>query len=75
VNHARQKAQSLGCIVAIPPDIVLRDPGVKSKEAVHVSGFGKDVGRVSQLWSFDDDGFLSLENVFIPKQINPVRPA
>ena len=30
VNHAPQKAQPLGCIIAVPPDVVLRDLGVQS---------------------------------------------
>src|SRR5664280_2856306 len=75
VNHAPQKAQPLGCIIAVSPDVVLRDLGVQSEKGIHASGFGEDVSRVAKLWGFYDDGFLNVENVFLPKQIDPACPA
>src|SRR5664280_1495251 len=38
-------------------------------------GFSEDVSRVAKLGGFDDDGFLNIEDVFIPKQIDPACPA
>ena len=75
MNHAPQKAQPLGRIVAVPPDVVLRDLGVQSEKGIHAPGFGKDVSRVAKLRGFDNDGFLNVENVFLPKQIDPARAA
>jgi len=75
VNHAAEKAQPLGSIVAVAPDVILCDLGVQSEEAIHVPGLGEDVCSVAQLRGFDNDGFLNVENVFIPKQINPACPA
>jgi hypothetical protein len=42
MNHAPQKAQPFGCIVAVSPDVVLRDLGVQGKKAVHAPGLGED---------------------------------
>ena len=67
MNHAPQKAQPLGCVVAVPTDVVLRDLGVQSEKGIHAPGLGKDVSRVAELRGFDDNGFLNVENVFIPK--------
>src|SRR5271157_3543436 len=75
MNHAAEKAQSLGCIVAVPPDVVLRDLGVQSEKGIHAPGLGEDVSRVAKLRGFDDDGFLNVENVLISKQIDPTCPA
>src|SRR5271157_5644659 len=75
VNHAAEKAQPFGCIIAVSPDVVLRDLGVQSEKGIQVPGFGKDVSRVAKLRGFDDHGFLNIEDVFIPKQIDPARPA
>src|SRR5208283_2693657 len=75
VNYAPQKAQALGCIVAVSPDVVLRDLGVQGKKGIHAPGLGKDVSRVAKLRGFDDHGFLHVENVFLPKQIDPACPA
>ena len=75
MNHPPQKTQPFGCIVAIPSNVVLGDLGVEGKKAVHASGLAEDVSRVAQLRSFDDDGFLYIENVFVAKQIDPARPA
>ena len=67
MNHAPQKGQPLGCIIAVSPDIVLRDLDVQSKKTVHAPGFGEDVRRVAELRGFDDYSFLNVENIFIPK--------
>src|SRR5271165_6006538 len=75
VNHAPQKAQPLGCIIAVSPDVVLRDLGVQGEKGIQVPGFGKDVSRVAKLRGFDDHGFLHVEDVFLPKQIDPACPA
>src|SRR5271157_5945640 len=75
MNDAAQKAQALGCIVAVPPNVVLCDLGVQGEKGIQVPGFGKDVSRVAKLRGFDDHGFLNFENVFIPKKIDPARPA
>ncbi len=75
MNHAPQKAHPLGCIIAVSPDVVLRDLGVQSEKGIQVPGLGEDVSRVAKLRGFDDDGFLNIENVFIPKQIDPACPA
>jgi len=73
VNHAPQKAQALGCIVAVPPNMFLRDLGVQGEEAVHAPRFGEDISCMAELWGFDDDGFLNVEDVFLPKQIDRKR--
>ena len=75
MNHPPQKTQPFGCIVAISSNVVLGDLGVEGKKAVHASGLAEDVSRVAQLRSFDDDGFLYIENVFVAKQIGPECPA
>src|SRR5271165_3041058 len=75
VNHAPQNALSLGCIIAVSPDVVLRDLGVQREKAIHAPGLGEHVSRVSELWGFDDDGFLNVEDVFVPKQIDSACPA
>src|SRR5271165_234664 len=74
VNHAADKAQPLGCIVTVPPNVILRDPGVHRKKTIHAPGLGEDVRRVAKLWSLHDDGSLNIENVFLPEQIDPARP-
>src|SRR5271157_4624165 len=74
VNHAPQKAQSLSCIVAVPADVVLCGLGVQSEKVIHAPGLGEDVSRVAKLRGFDDDSFLKVENVFVPKQIDPACP-
>jgi hypothetical protein len=75
VNHAAEKTQPFGGIVAVSPDVVLRDLGVQGKKGIHAAGFGEDVSRMAKLWGFDDHGFLNIEDVFIPKQIDPACPA
>src|SRR5271157_4683201 len=75
MNHPPQKAQPFGGIIAVPTDVVLRDLGVQSEKGIHVPGLGEDVSRVAKLRSFDDNAFLNVENVFLPKQIDPACPA
>src|SRR6516162_8521514 len=75
VNHAPQKAQALGCIVAVSPNVDLCNLGIQCEEAVHAPRFGEDVSRVTELWGFDDDSFLDVEDVFVAEQIDPACPA
>jgi len=75
MNHASQKLKVLGCIVAVPPDVILCDLGVESKKAIHASGPGEDVCSMAQLRSFNHNRFLNVENVFGSKQIDPARSA
>src|ERR1019366_9502689 len=75
VDHPPQKAQALGCIVVVPTDVVLRGLGVQGKKGIHAPRLGEDVSRVAKLRGFYDDGFLNVENVFLPKQIDPACPA
>src|SRR5271157_3136457 len=75
MNHPPQKAQPFGGIIAVPTDVVLRDLGVQSEKGIYVPGLGENVSRVAKLRSFDDDAFLNVENVFLPKQIDPARAA
>src|SRR5271166_695294 len=75
VNHAPQKAQPLGGVVAVSPDVVLRDLGIQGEKGIHASGPGEHVSRVAQLRGLHNDRLLNLENVFLPKQINPACPA
>jgi hypothetical protein len=75
MNDPLQKAQPLGNIVPIPPNVILRDLGVQGKKAVHAPGFGEHVCGVAVLGNFDDNSFLHLEDVFVAKQIDPARPA
>ena len=75
MNNAPQKAQPLGCIIAVTPNVILRDLGVQGKKAVHAPGFGEHVCGVAVLGNFDDNSFLHLEDVFVAKQIDPARPA
>jgi hypothetical protein len=75
VNHAPQKAQALGCIVAISPNVVLSDFGVQGKKTVHAPWFSKYISRVAKLRGFDDNSFLNVENLFLAKQVDPARPA
>ena len=75
MNHAAEKAQPFGGVVPVSPNVVLRDLGVQSKKTVHAPGFGEDVRRVAELRGFDDYGFLNVENVFLPKQIDEAGPA
>src|SRR5271166_5470975 len=75
MNRPPQKAQPLGYIVAVPTDVVFRDLGVQSEKGIHASGFGEDVSRVAKLRSFHDNAFLNVENVLIPKKIDPACPA
>src|SRR5664280_3359141 len=75
MNYTPQESEPLGCIIAVSPDVVLRDLGVQSEKGIHAPGLGEDVSRVAKLRSFDDDAFLNVENVFIPKQIDPACPA
>jgi hypothetical protein len=41
VNYAAQKAELLGCIVAVPTDVVFRDLGVQSEKGIHAPGLAK----------------------------------
>jgi len=75
VNDAPQKAQVLGCIVAISPNVVLSDFGVQGKKTVHAPWFSKYISRVAKLRGFDDNSFLNVENLFLAKQVDPARPA
>ena len=75
VNHTSQKTEVLGCIVAVSPNVVLRNLGVQGKKGIHAPGLGEDVGGVAKLRRFDDDSLLNVKNVFIPKQIDPARTA
>jgi hypothetical protein len=34
MNHAPQKAQPLGSVVAVPPDVVFRDLDVQSEKGI-----------------------------------------
>src|SRR5208283_2172657 len=68
-------SEPLGCIIAVSPDVVLRDLGIQGEKGIQVPGLGKDVSRVAKLRGFDDHGFLNVEDVFIPKQIDPACPA
>ena len=38
VDHAPQKAQALGGVVAVSPDVVLRDLDVQGKKGIHAPG-------------------------------------
>ena len=75
MNHAAEKAQPFGGVVPVPANVVLRDLCIQSEKAIHAPGFGEDVRRVAELRGFDDDGFLNVENVFLPKQIDEAGPA
>jgi len=75
VNHAPQKAEPLGGIVAVSPNVVLRDLCVQGKKAIHAPGLGKYISRVAKLRGFDDHCFLYVEDVLIPKQIDSARAA
>src|SRR3974390_2282358 len=75
VNHAPQKAQPLGGVVAVSPNVVLGDPGVRGEKAVYAPRLGKHISRVAQLRGLHNDRLLHLENAFLPKQINPACPA
>ena len=71
MNHAAEKAQPFGGVVAVPANVVLRDLCIQSEKAIHAPGFGEDVRRVTQLRGFHDHGFLNVENVLLPKKIAP----
>src|SRR5271157_2665880 len=75
MNYTPQEPEPLGCIVAISPDVVLRDLGVQGKKGINIPGFGEDVSCMAKLRGFDDYGFLHVEDVFPPKQIDPACPA
>ena len=75
MNNPPEKPQPLRCIIAVPPNVVLRDLGVKGKKAVHRPRFRENVRRVAQLRSFNDNRSLNVENVFVAKQIDPTGPA
>ena len=68
VNHAPQKAQVLGYIVEVSPNVDLGDLGVQGKKTVHTPGFSKYIGRVAKLRGFNDNSFLNVENVFLAKR-------
>ncbi len=74
MNYPPQESEALGCIVAVPTNIVLGDLGVQSEKAFNAPRLSEDVSRVAQLRGFDDDSFLSVENVFISKQIDEAGP-
>src|SRR5207245_2596239 len=63
VDNPAEKPQSLCDITAIVPDVLLRGADIGRQELLHGSGFGKQVGRVTQLWSFDDGSLFKIENV------------
>src|SRR5271166_4710892 len=75
VNHASEKAQPFCCIIAVPTDVVLGDLRIQSEKGIHASGLGEDVSRMAKLRGFYGHGFLHVENVFLPKQIDPACPA
>jgi hypothetical protein len=75
MNDPAQKAQPLGCIVAVSSDVVLCDLGIHVEKALHASGFGEGVWRVAQLRNFDQNRSLNVEDVFISKQVDSARPA
>ena len=49
VNYAPQKAEPLGGVAAVPPNVVLCDLGVQCEETIHIPGLGEDVCSVAQL--------------------------
>jgi hypothetical protein len=51
------------------------DLGVQSEKGIHAPRLGEDVSRVAKLRGFDDHGFLNVEDIFLPKQIDPACPA
>ena len=67
MNYTPQESEPLGCIIAVSPDVVLRDLGIQGEKGIQVPALGKDVSRVAKLRGFDDHGFLNVEDVFIPK--------
>src|SRR5271166_634856 len=75
VNHAPQKAQPLGGVVAVSPNVVLGDPGVRGEKAVYAPRLGKHICRVAQLRGFDDNGLLNVEDIFVAKQVHSACPA
>src|SRR6516164_3518909 len=75
VYHASQIAQPLRRVVAVSPNVVLRDFGVQGKKAIHGPGLGEDISGMAKLRRFDDDGFFNVKDVFIPKQIDPACAA
>src|ERR1035438_4199853 len=75
MNYTPQESEPLGCIIAVSPDVVLRDLGVQSEKGIHAPGLGEDVSRVAKLRGFYDHGSLNVADVFIPKQIDPACPA
>src|ERR1039458_460633 len=75
MNYTPQESEPLGCIIAVSPEVVLRDLGIQGEKGIQVPGLGEDLRCVSKLRGFYDDGFLDVENVFRPKQIDPACPA
>ena len=75
VDHASQKSEPLGCILSVPPNIVLRDRCIEPKKTLDSPRLREDVSGVAKLRGFHNNGFLNVENVFLAKQIDPAGSA
>src|SRR6516225_9712041 len=76
MDDAAQKSQCFGDVAAIGADVFLSRPNVGGEKGLHAPGFGKDIGRMAQLWSLDDHRGLKSKDVFVPEQIEtPCAPA
>jgi len=70
VNHTAKKSQLFRHALAVVADVVLADPGVQSKEALHAAGLGEDISGMAEFGGLNHYRHLQIEDVFGPEQID-----
>ena len=63
MDNPAEKTQSLCDIAMIVPDVLLRGADIGGEKLLDDWGPGKQVGRMTQLRSFDDRSLFEIENV------------
>ena len=70
MNHAAKKSQLFRHTLAVVADVVLADPRVEGKEALHAAGLGEDICGMAEFRGLNHHRLLQIEDVFGPEQIN-----
>jgi hypothetical protein len=69
------ESQTLGDVVLITTNACFCGFCISGKKIVHVSGLGKDLCGMAQLWCLDHYRFLAVENIVFAEQIDPAGSA
>ncbi len=75
MDNPAKKSQVFRYIVPVSPDAIFADFRVQLQKALHVAGFGEDVGCVPKLRRLDHNCSLKIKDVLVPEEIDATRPA